>query len=273
MTTPDVPDDGPEREFRAFGDAGGGTPPQPAGPGWPELPPLEPGLVVPDDASELDLDVQALRREQRAASRTARVDRLFVSRRDREHRISGFVVVLVLVVVAGFGALLTLLGPARSLGPASAPLATTASGTAGSVGGLLPETSLDLGSGPPLDARLVRPAVIVLVPVGCTDCTESIRAAVQQANEFRLRSLLVAPRTLSAEEQVSFDALVRAISAGIAIPATDSSGTLARAYAPAGVSVVVVASDGVVAQVIRNVTPQTRLEPLLARIAFPGATP
>ena len=268
MTTPDLPDDGPERESRAFGDRDGGTSPQP---GWPDLPPLDPGLVVPDDASELDLDVQALRREQRAASRAARVDRLFVSRPGRRHAISGVAVVLALAVVAGLGALLTLLGPARSLGPAPAPLATTATGPPGSVGGLLPETTLDLGSGPTLDARLVRPAVVVLVPAGCLDCTDSVRAAVTQASEFRLRSVLVAPRTLTAEEQVAFDALVRATSAGAAIPSTDRAGTLARAYQPAGVSVVVVAADGVVAQVVRNVTPQTRLEPLLARIAFPQA--
>lgn len=243
--------------------------PDRVGEGWPDLPPLDEELVVPDDASALTLEAQEWRREQRAASRSARVEKLFATRRYRERGLSGPLVAFVLVVVAAFGAMLTLLGPTGSGAPAPAPLATSGTSPVGTVGGLLPKTTLDLGSGPGLESRLVRPAVVVLPPVGCTDCAEAVRAVARQAAEFRLRSLLVAPRALTGDEPAAFQELVRASASGLAIPAIDTDGAIARAYAANGVTVVLVAADGRVSHVVRQVTADARLEALMAQIAFP----
>lgn len=242
---------------------------------WPDLPPLDPSVVVPDDASSLELDAQALRREARAASRQARAARMLSTRRYQRYGLSGPLVALVLLLVAGFGALLTLLGPIRAAGPAPRPLASAGTSPVGSVGGLVPDVSLELGTGAPVEARRVRPAVVVLVPAGCADCGDAVRDAVRQAAEFRLRSLLVVPGPLTTAETARFDALVREAASGLAIPATDPTGALARAYSPSGVTVVVVAADGVVAQVARDVRAGQRFDTVLAPIAFPvePATP
>lgn len=231
---------------------------------YPELPSVD--VVVPDDASGLDRDLQALRREQRQAQRLVgpRLARRLGSTRGRRLGPSGPLTAAVLVVVAGFGAMLAFLGPDPFRQEAAEPLATDAAGVPGQVGGLLPDTIL-IGGQRTLAVRDVRPAVLALIPPACA-CSGQVRLLKQESQSFGLPLLLVGG---SADPQLP--ELAR-VAGGLVGQAVDEDAELARVYAAVGLTVLVVDATGVVDAVVRDLPPTGDLQQELLRSTGEGST-
>lgn len=240
------------------GDSADG-PPGRTGPAVPEH------VAVPDDASGLELDLLAYRREQAARARSERTLRLFRTRRWHRYGLSGPLVVLVLLVVSVFGGLLALLIPTGNRLPAAArrPLQTAPART-GAVGGLLPEVLLRSATGrtPAVASRSLRPGVLVLLPPRC-GCTDVLDRLSGQAHEFALRYALVSAGTSDPQ----LPGLLGDIRRGRAEPFLDSGGTLAGAYARRGLTLLLVRDDGVLTKVVHDPGRDDRLEPALRRLS------
>jgi hypothetical protein len=243
-------------------------------------------FIVPDDARALDADREAYLREladqapptlsDRVAlpsvspqprltprppvppttHRAPWLPRLARTRRWEAYGLSGPLVTAVLLVVALVGSLMTILAPRNAPAPAARPLATTSLQPAGSVGGLLPDVTLDVGPVQVL-ARSMRPTVLMLVPAACTDCTNVVRAVLNATRTHRLQLVLVGP----VQQHDQLVALDHAGAGGQATLAFDPSGRLAASYGNRTPTVVVVAADGVVTAVDPGVTSSVELDP------------
>jgi hypothetical protein len=225
-------------------------------------------VVIPDDARELDHDLEIWRREERWRRRRERLATLFQTQRWRRYGMSGPLVVTVLLVVALFGSLLALLGP-RTLPLVNRPIAAPvgrATAAPGHIGGLLPDVTLTTSSGD-VSVRDLRPSVLVLVPAGCS-CEDRVAALVGQANEYRLPVFLVG----SPAQGGQLDALASVSGRGVPEPVTDTTGGLAATYSTStsNPTLVLVHSDAVITSVIHNFHVGDRLEPLLGILPQPG---
>ena len=189
------------------------------------------GLRVPDDARELEHDLQAWRREQAADRRRARWRRLLLTRRWETYGLSGPLVAVALAVVTVAALAVALLVPAgRPERPQPAQLAAP-SIRAGAVGGLLPVVALQGAGRAPVDrqSRDLRPGVVALVPAGC-DPLGACRAAVVDA-ERTARDRSLPTWVVGADAQL----LVRLArepvdGGGYAVPLVDRAGVLAATY-------------------------------------------
>jgi hypothetical protein len=133
------------------------------------LPPVD--IEIPDDARDLDRDVQSYRRELRALRRS--------DRRGRWHRSlsrDGVALPLLaccLILALITGTLLTVFtatssnltgGPATGLGTSNGPVPTMVPNQA------LPEATISLDGSAPIPVQELRAGILVLVPPGC-DCS------------------------------------------------------------------------------------------------------
>jgi hypothetical protein len=221
--------------------------------------PGDPSSRIPDDARELDPDRLAYLREQSSGWMPGWMR----TRRWVRYGLSGPLVTTVLAVVAGFGALLLLLGPRPPIGPAPTELAQPTV-QPGQVGGLLPDVEVQVNNLPTVATEL-RPAVLAIVPSECADCAATVRSIYVQAAGFRLPTVLVG----SDEQQLrDLDRTAAGLGATVAV---DSDEVIATAVAASGLTVVAVHSDGIIASVVPDVRPDSRLESALAVLAEPGA--
>lgn len=215
------------------------------------LPPVD--IEVPDDARELDRDVQAYRRELRALRRQQRRMRL---RGPLSH--DGVVLPLLascLVLALIAGTLLTVFtaGPGGDLpgsaarttanatasGQRSSPVARKASSPAvapGQAKPKLPDQAIKA------DGRLVRlqtlrSSVLALVPAACA-CTAMVRRLVGQATTAGVRIYLVGGGRLAAVPEVQAQAPRHAV------VADDVSGVLGKSYPHTSLTALLVYSDG-----------------------------
>ena len=181
MTThPRQPDDAVRT--RPAGPAGARRP-APQGPQASQAPPVpwtrrtpdllaRLGIVVPDDARALD----AVRRSllgQPSHPHLQRLGRALSPVGPPHRRVAAVALVAVLATaVALAGSLLAVLGPrSRISTPSALPLATAPVSAPGRVGGLLPDTAVRLDDTLTLDARTLRPAVLLVMPaVTCATC-------------------------------------------------------------------------------------------------------
>ncbi len=225
-------------------------------------PPWIDGLVVPDDISELDAEVRAWQRERRARLRRERLRRLVSDR-----RIAAPLVIVTMLLVAGFAGLLLVFQPRRPSTP-PAPLATSGLGAVGRVRGLLPEVDVRLADGSSHPVRDYRPAVLALATVGC-GCDAALHDAGLAAARYQVPFLLV-------------DRGVPPLPAGLAehaaVRASEPTGTLARTYGaeqagrrqPGGPVLVLVADDGAVTRVLHQPASPRALDGELAVLALTG---
>jgi hypothetical protein len=228
-------------------------------------------VVVPDDIRELDADVEAYHREQRALRRRRRWEHL------HRHMRPATPALLVAIAVAalGFaGILIGFLGLHRPIAvPApvtAAPIATEPIAAVGKPGGLLPDLRLAAADGRSVDIRAFRPALVALVPLHC-GCRDVVAHVVQEGLPAGIRTVVVAPAARDAEVaawpgQVRVDAMT---------PLWDGGGVLRDVYAASGVTVLVVAQDATVYEVVRDVgttTPLTAsLRSALVGVGVPGS--
>ena len=238
------------------------------------LPPVD--IEIPDDARELDREVLAYRREQRARRRRARWDRILGPLRGHG---------ALLPLVAGCVALSMLAGTLLSvfsISPASAPVlsrsappapaSVPASQPASDAASRLPAGTVVV-KGETIPVRSLRSVVLALVPAGC-NCGQTLRQLTSQAARARVQVYFVG--TPSAMPDVN--ALARTAGQGTAVAAKDAENVLGSAYHHAGLTIVLVRADAS-ATVHWNLTEGFQLEDQLrmlgagARSASPEPEP
>lgn len=245
------------------------------------LPPVH--VVIPDDARELDRDVQAYHRELRAARRRRRFQHLIAP--FTKH---GMVIPLIagtLVVTLFAGTMLTLITsapepttpmptPPRNMTSSSIPAnaspsfpgtATPSIPAAGSIGGKLPSAVVLIGNKPsPL--RDLRPSVLAIVPRGCR-CLTALRQLTVQAVATQIRVYLVG--TDGWVKQVAQIAARLGVASRLVKVVNDADDALA-VYRPAGLTAILVHSDSVVSAVLRKLDPGFDLKAQLRQLPAAG---
>ncbi len=231
------------------------------------LPPVN--VVIPDDARELDRDVLAYRREQRAKRRRQRLMRIF--RPFRLPEMGGHAAIIPLIAaclaisLVG-GALLSII----TMSPASAPTLSaprTSGQPTASRPALtdLPTGTVQLG-GRTVPVRSLVSSTIALVPADCA-CDAQLGRLAGQAAAAHV-SLYFAG---SGAEIQQLPALVARDGDGAAVAAADANGVLARAYHPAGFTVVLVFKDATT-EVLRDLAPDFQLASSLHQLRQAGAS-
>jgi hypothetical protein len=225
------------------------------------LPPVD--IEIPDDARELDRDVQAYRREQRALRRHLRRRRLRGPLNGDGMVMPLLASCLVFALIAAV--LLTVFtatssdmpgqsasAPRRTpttsalatsvpAAPATSPAAPATAAPGVQTAARLPDVAIDVG-GRNLALRKVTASVLALVPRGCA-CTAALRQLIRQAANARVTLYLVGTDAAVA-------ALRRiAAGAGPAKPrvADDSKNVLGTAYPASGLTAIMVNAGGSVA--------------------------
>lgn len=218
------------------------------------LPPVD--IEIPDDARELDRDVQAYHRELRALRRQRLLRRL-VGPIARDGMVLPLLAsCLALTLLAG--TLLTMFTTRRADAPVTQSQTPTtpqsASPSVGQVGGPLPASTVQL-DGKPVELSTVHTAVLALVPAGC-HCAAAARQVSLQATAARVTVYLIAlGRSVS---QVRAMVPKPGKTATILV-ARDTHGALASAYHRSGLTVVLVDRVGSVRNVQQNVAPTVQL--------------
>jgi hypothetical protein len=234
------------------------------------LPPVD--VEIPDDARELDRDVQAYHRELRAARRRRRVER-FVAPFTRH----GIVVPMIagtLALTLFAGTMLTVITSTPEPSSMPAPLLTTPASVqapppasvppAGRLGGPLPSAAVWIGN-KPLQLTDLRPAVLAIIPPACR-CLTTMRQLALQAGATQVKIYFVGAG--AGFEQLTSLAAQAGGRAGQVVE--DKQNVLAKYYQPAGLTAILVHSDSAVSSVERNLIPGVRLEAKLRRLGMPA---
>ncbi len=222
-------------------------------------PPDWAGLVVPDDISELEAEVTALRRERAQAAPPRSLLRGIVeTRRWRRYGLSGPLLVIVLMVVLLFASLVFLLLPASPRSPRVRPLAHPRA-PVGQPGALLPDLALTAGMTGAIRLRNVRPAVVLLLPGSCR-CGPLVADVLDSTSSPRLPVLLVGEGT---DPVLPSTAPTSRVHSG-----TDPAGRMATTFGLADRPIAVfVRSDGTVSRILRDATAGAELHDELAALA------
>jgi hypothetical protein len=217
------------------------------------LPPVD--IEIPDDARELNRDFQAYHRELRVQRRNRLVRRLGGPLTRDGMVLPLLASCLALTLLAG--TLLTMF-TARHAVPST--LRTTSAPRqsrppVGQVGGMLPATSIIVGSDQIRALRDLRPAVLALVPAGCR-CAAAARRLSAQASYAGVTLYFVTTgpavtqaRRLARQAGLADDHVV-----------TDTQDAMGGAYRPAGLTAVLVYRDGLVRSVNPHLGPGLQLK-------------
>jgi len=166
----------------------------------------------------------------------------------------GTVPTLVLLGATAFAGvvaiLLSVMAP-RTLGhpPGATALAAPAAAP-GAINGLIPRVSLRTQDGTAVDTRsaVLRPEVYALVPVSCR-CADLLNALAGQAGSEQLRLAIVIP----AASDESTAGLINELDRGRPSVYYDPQATLATGVSASGVTAVVVAPDGTIYDIEKNI--------------------
>jgi hypothetical protein len=159
-----------------------------------------------------------------------------------------------MVTVAISGAIgVWIVGPQAS--PPPAPLASNGA-EPGEIGGLLPEDAVLQNGESGIAAQAIRPAVIALIPASCPDCSELLTSIAPQVGSFGASLVAVGGENQSAQ----LGQLSDAVGASRLVTLVDRAQRLREVYGSAGITLLLVRTDGVVVNVLRNAAPGLRLE-------------
>jgi hypothetical protein len=243
----------------------------PSEPGRDDGNPPPVNIVIPDDARELDRDVLAYQREQRARRRRQRLLRLLGPLRRREFGGQAAILPLIATCVA-----LSMLAAAMlsvvAISPASAP---TLAGPPRFSGGQLIQpagpASLPAGTvqlaGRAEPVRSLTSSALALVPAGC-DCGHALSRLAGQATAAHVGLYFVGAGAVIPQ----LAGLTARYGGGTAKAVYDTGDVLAAAYHPDGLTVLLVYSDAT-ADVRRNLPPDFQLIPVLRQLTQPGKQP
>ncbi len=239
------------------GDNGGERPHD--GGGVPGLPPEWGAIVIPDDASELDHEAAALRREWRRAARRdrwrkrLRLPPRITSLGDSSPTLGIPLLIMMVAIIATLTSLFALAWPSRPTHTANAGAPPTTGGSA------LPNVTLFDGANKPVRLRENVPALILIID-GC-DCTTLISTASNAAPTSV--TVLAVGRTAPPLPRPAAGHKIKAVA--------DPDGTLRSRYASStavdGVVAVLVTDTGTVA---RTVQPVRRVDDFKADLARLG---
>ena len=247
------------------------------------LPPVD--VDIPDDARELDREVLAYHREQRALRRRARWARLLGPLHQHGAILPLIASCVALSMLAG-----TLLS-VFSISPAAAPvLSHSASPGAGSganpgassgatsgtssqaspssaapVASRLPPGTVYVGGQATAVRGLVR-AVLVLVPRSCR-CQQAVQQVTMQAARAGVRRVYFVG---TADRMTDVTQLTRTAGLGTAVAVKDATNVLGTAYHPAGLTIVLVQADATTSVRRHLVAGQFRLEDQLRQLGTTG---
>ena len=225
------------------------------------LPPVD--IVIPDDARELERDVLAYHRELRAQRRHRRTRRLGGSLTRDGMVLPLLASCLALTLLAG--TLLTMFTARRVVPPAtqttSEPQAVDPSPAASQPSGQLPPARV-MVDGAASSLRQLKPAVLMLIPVGCR-CAWLTRKLAAQASAASIKVYFAGVSTRSAEQarDLAQQARRNRATRKFAHLLTDRQGALASTYQPqpGGLTAILVYPDGSVSRVYRAPEPTTQL--------------
>jgi hypothetical protein len=246
------------------------------------LPPVD--IEIPDDARELDRDVQAYRREQRALRRHLRRRRLhgplasdgMVMPLLAGCLVFALIAAVLLTVFAATGDVApkgavprntprtTATGTASTAAPATiGPAGTAPPGTVTTrVPGRLPDKTVEVSGARVLLPTLTRSA-LALVPPGCT-CAEALQELIAQAVQSRVPLYLVATAAGVAGLQ-----RVAARHAAAVQVADDRQNVLATTFRVHGLAVILVQGDGSLA-LAQRLQPGLQLQDALTSLRQDG---
>ncbi len=226
-------------------------------------------LHAPDDPRDLEADRDAWLTEEETGP-VAPHSGAWTQRREARRRrlaLTAAVLVFTLLIVAISGAVgAWIVGPQASAPPA-APLANAAPAP-GQIGGLLPEDAVLQDGSTPISARSVRPSVIALVPAQCDECEDLLTTVAQQAGSFGVSTVAIG----GTDQADQLAALSEAVGPLQMSTLTDPANTLRATYGLTGITLLLVRDDGVVVDVVRDPTPDTRLEGGLVELVPAGAS-
>lgn len=211
-------------------------------------------FVVPDDVRELQGDIRAYRREQRAKARSERLRRLLLWNR---FGLAGPVVLATLFLVVGFVSLMVLFpAPQRHVaGPD--PLATPVRAE-GQEGGLVPDVAITPDHGHPRSLRSYRPSVVMLLPEGC-DCAGPVQTVARAAERHQVLTVLVSRHTPTQVTGLTDADVVRG---------TEPGGKLATLFHLSDRPVLLlIRSDGVINRILADLPSENALDGELVVIA------
>ena len=225
------------------------------------LPPVN--VVIPDDARELDRDVLAYRREQRAKRRRQRLLRLFRPFRLPEHGGQAAIIPLIaacLAISLVGGALLSIM----TMSPASAPTLNAPRSSGQPAAGRSALTALPAGTvqlnGRAVPVRSLVTATIALVPANC-GCDAQLDRLAGQAVAARVGLYFAGAGQVIPE----LPGLVARDGDGAALAAADDDNVLSGAYHPTGLTVLLVFRDAN-AEVFRGLSGSFQLTPTLREL-------
>ena len=225
-------------------------------------------IVIPDDARELERDVLAYHREQRARRRRQRLVRLLGPLRSKESGGQAAILPLAATCVA-----LSMLAAAMlsvvAISPASAPTLTEPpTVSAGPVVRPVALTSLPTGTvqldGHGEQVRSLTSSALALVPAVC-DCGPALSRLAGQAAQAHVALYFVGAG--AAIPQLA--GLIAQYGGGTAKAVYDTGDVLAAAYHPDGLTVLLVYSNAT-ADVRRNLPPDFQFTPVLRQLTKPG---
>jgi hypothetical protein len=243
------------------------------------LPPVD--VDIPDDARELDREVLAYHREQRALRRRARWARLLGPLHQHGAILPLIASCVALSMLAG-----TLLS-VFSISPAAAPVlshsaspgansganpgATSGTSSGASPFRPAPEASrLPLGtvyvSGKATAVRGLVRAVLVLVPRSCR-CQQAVQQVTTQAARAGVRRVYFVG---TADRMTDVTQLTRTAGLGTAVAVKDATNVLGAAYHPAGLTIVLVQADATTSVRRHLVAGQFQLEDQLRKLGTTG---
>jgi hypothetical protein len=209
------------------------------------LPPVD--VKIPDDARELDGDVQAYHRELRALRRRKLARRLSAPLTRHGLLLPLLASCLALTLLAG--TLLTLLSASQGswlpTSPLPRPEASSPSAAPSSPGRpaerMLPRGTINV-DGKQKQLRDLPASVLALVPPGC-GCTRDLRRLADQAAASDVQIYLVGINGTKTSP------LIRRAGLRDAVAAKDTGSIMADTYRPAGLTAILVRPYGIVAAV------------------------
>jgi len=247
------------------------------------LPPVD--VDIPDDARELDREVLAYHREQRALRRRARWARLLgplhqhgailplIASCVALSMLAGTLLSVFSISPAAAPVLSHSANPGASSGATSAASSGATSGTSSQASPSRPATeasSLPLGTvyvdGKATAVRGLVRAVLVLVPRGCR-CQQAVQQVTTQAARAGVRRVYFVG---TADRMTDVTQLTRTAGLGTAVAVKDATNVLGAAYHPAGLTIVLVQADATTSVRRHLVAGQFQLEDQLRKLGTTG---
>lgn len=229
------------------------------------------GVTIPDDPRDLDADRWAYYEELSRAGRTRHTpDQPATDHPSRWRegqpwfgyrgsRVSPLIFLIVSVIAMAASVLVALVP--RADAPQQTRTLTAPTADIGQLGGLMPNAAVGINGAPRL-LRDIRPAIIAVIPEGpCPECADAMAAAANDAADAGVR-LFVAGSREQAGELEELAAPHEALTMTYLASPFD-------VFRPTGVTLVLVAPDGAVTDVVRMADGVTSVYPTAANWSTP----